>query len=162
MFVASFPAQFQAVGLHRVSLGVLQYSGKLSREKTFANFTILWLFTKVFSTKFGPWRSLTQQSEQSAKVFSAKIVFFTNLLPPHNTKIARREGKAVIPSSLHPLSFLYKPGSLQCRTEKSRGRPHSAERYLERRTVRFISSFQYTICTKLWLKVAMVMIMVVW
>jgi len=29
------------------------YSGKLSREKTFMNFTVLWLFAKVFSTKFG-------------------------------------------------------------------------------------------------------------
>ena len=35
----------------------LLYTGKLSREKTFANFMILWLFVKVFS---------------------AKIVFFTN------------------------------------------------------------------------------------
>ena len=29
------------------------YSGKLSREKTFTNFTVLWLFAKVFFTKFG-------------------------------------------------------------------------------------------------------------
>ena len=29
------------------------YSGKLLREKTFANFTDLWLFTQVFSAKFG-------------------------------------------------------------------------------------------------------------
>ena len=95
------------------TLGV-QYSGKLSREKTLANFAVLWLFAKVFSTKFGDvasfgaaevsnlrkfspqksyfspirksflheiwgcgvlWRS---RSEQSAKVFSTKIVFFTN------------------------------------------------------------------------------------
>ena len=32
---------------------VLLYSGKLSREKTFTNFTVLWLFVKVFSAKFG-------------------------------------------------------------------------------------------------------------
>ena len=31
----------------------LPYSRKLSREKTFVNFTVLWLFAKVFSTKFG-------------------------------------------------------------------------------------------------------------
>ena len=31
----------------------LPYNGKLSREKTFVNFTVLWLFAKVFSTKFG-------------------------------------------------------------------------------------------------------------
>ena len=29
------------------------YSGKISREKTFANFSVLWLFAKVFSVKFG-------------------------------------------------------------------------------------------------------------
>ena len=28
------------------------YSGKLSREKTFTNFTVLWLFEKVFFAKF--------------------------------------------------------------------------------------------------------------
>ena len=31
----------------------LWYSGKLSREKTFANFAVLWIFVKVFSAKFG-------------------------------------------------------------------------------------------------------------
>ena len=31
----------------------LPYSGKLLREKTFVNFTVLWLFAKVFSAKFG-------------------------------------------------------------------------------------------------------------
>ena len=32
---------------------ILPYSGKLSREKTFVNFAVLWLFAKVFSAKFG-------------------------------------------------------------------------------------------------------------
>ena len=32
---------------------VIQYSGKLSRETTFTNFTVLELPAKVFSTKFG-------------------------------------------------------------------------------------------------------------
>ena len=36
----------------------LPYSGKLLREKTFANFTVLWLFAKVFSAKFGGVASL--------------------------------------------------------------------------------------------------------
>ena len=31
----------------------LLYSGKFSREKTFTNFVVLWLFSKVFSAKFG-------------------------------------------------------------------------------------------------------------
>ena len=38
------------------------------------NFAVLSLYTKVFSAKFGVWRPLAMQSEQSAKVFSA-IVF---------------------------------------------------------------------------------------
>ena len=32
---------------------MLPYSGKLLREKTFANFEVLWLFAKVFSAQFG-------------------------------------------------------------------------------------------------------------
>ena len=31
----------------------IPYSGKLSWEKTFANFAVLWLLAKVFSVKFG-------------------------------------------------------------------------------------------------------------
>ena len=31
----------------------IPYSGKCSREKTFTNFAVLWLFAKVFSAKFG-------------------------------------------------------------------------------------------------------------
>ena len=48
------------------------------KEKTFANFVVLWLHTKVFSAKFGVWHPLARQKEQSVKVFSTKIVFFTN------------------------------------------------------------------------------------
>ena len=33
-------------------LSVILYSGKLSSEKTFANFAVLWLFVKVFASKF--------------------------------------------------------------------------------------------------------------
>ena len=58
----------------------LPYNGKLSREKTFVNFAVLWLFAKVFLHKIWwlgiLWRG---KSEQSVKIFSAKIVFFTNL-----------------------------------------------------------------------------------
>ena len=38
------------------------YSGKLSREKTFANFTALWLFAKAFSAKLGAWCPLAQRN----------------------------------------------------------------------------------------------------
>ena len=74
--------------LHQVSLKCLSqiilYSGKLSKEKTFAYFAVLWLFAKVFSVKFGAWHSLARHKRairesflhenrifhQSAKVFS--------------------------------------------------------------------------------------------
>ena len=57
------------------SLDIL-YSGKLSREKTFANFAVLWLFVKIFSAKFEGMASfdVAQASYYVAKVFSAKIV----------------------------------------------------------------------------------------
>ena len=58
-----------------VRLYDMSYSGKLLREKTFANFAVLWLFAKVFSAKIGGVAPLVLQS---AQVFSAKIVFFTN------------------------------------------------------------------------------------
>ena len=40
---------------------VISYSGKLLREKTFVNFTVLWLVAKVFSAKFGAWCPLPRQ-----------------------------------------------------------------------------------------------------
>ena len=43
------------------------------------NFEVLWLFVKVFSTKFGGMVSIGGTSEQSAKVFFMKIEFSTNL-----------------------------------------------------------------------------------
>ena len=50
------------------------HSEKLSREKTFANFTVLWLFEKVFSMKFRGVAFFGSTSKQSVKVFSAKIL----------------------------------------------------------------------------------------
>ena len=50
------------------------YSGKLSREK-FCNYWVLWLFAKVFSVKFCNVASIGSGSEQSTKVFSAKMYF---------------------------------------------------------------------------------------
>ena len=66
-----------------MSAKFVPYSGKLSREKTFVNFAVLWLFAQVFSAKFG---SMAQQKQticesflcenrifhQFAKVFSLK------------------------------------------------------------------------------------------
>ena len=43
--------------------------GKLLREKTFADFKVLWLFAKVFSTKFGGMASFGGTSEHFPKLF---------------------------------------------------------------------------------------------
>jgi len=39
------------------------------REKTFANFTVLWLFAKVFSAKFGTWCPLARDKQAIHKSF---------------------------------------------------------------------------------------------
>ena len=51
----------------------LLYSWELSREKTFVDFKVLWLFAKFFYVKF------SATSEQSAQVFSAKIHQFAKV-----------------------------------------------------------------------------------
>ena len=56
----------------------LSYSRKISREKTFANFAVLWLFANFSLQNVGAWCPLACKSEQFAKVFSVKIVIFTN------------------------------------------------------------------------------------
>ena len=46
------------------------YSGKLLREKTFADLVVLWLFLKVFSTEnLGTWCPLVQQKRAIRKSF---------------------------------------------------------------------------------------------
>ena len=51
---------YDAIFIERVP-----YSEKVSREKTSANFVVLWLFMKVFSAKFGDVASfgMTQESD---------------------------------------------------------------------------------------------------
>ena len=46
------------------------YSEKLSREKTFINFVVLWLFTKVFSAKFGGMASFGMAKASNLRKFS--------------------------------------------------------------------------------------------
>ena len=60
----------------------LPYSGKLSGEKTFMNFAVLWLYTKVFSAKFGAWHPLAQQKRAIHESFLCEIVFFTRKFSP--------------------------------------------------------------------------------
>ena len=52
---------------------------KLSREKTFANFMVVWLFVKVFSAKFWGMVSFGAAKASNPQNFFAKIVFLTNL-----------------------------------------------------------------------------------
>ena len=46
------------------------YSEKLLGERTFANFVVLWLFTKVFSAKFGGVHLLPWPNKSNVKDFS--------------------------------------------------------------------------------------------
>ena len=59
-------------------LAVVLYSGKLSREKTFVNFAVLWLFAKKRKKFWGCGILWYSTSEQSTKVFSMKILCSTN------------------------------------------------------------------------------------
>ena len=58
--------------------GNILYSGKLSREKTFANFAVLWLYTKVFSAKFGVRHPSAWQKRAIRESFLLENRIFTN------------------------------------------------------------------------------------
>ena len=49
---------------------ILGIGAKTFEEETFANFEVLWLLAKVFSTKFAGEASVSSTTEQSTKVFS--------------------------------------------------------------------------------------------
>ena len=70
-YINSFMNKFSPVDM------CIPYSGKLLREKTFANFEVLWLLMKVFSANFGGVASVGGRS--NPRVFSAQIIFFTIL-----------------------------------------------------------------------------------
>jgi len=67
----------------------VSYSAKLLREKTFANFAVLWVFAKVFFVKFGGRHPLAWQKQGIRKSFSVKIVLFTNLQKFSPSKVSR-------------------------------------------------------------------------
>ena len=52
-----------------VRLYDIPYSEKLSGEKTFTNFAVLWLFAKVFSAKFGGVVPLVLQKQAICESF---------------------------------------------------------------------------------------------
>ena len=58
-------------------LSQLPYSGKLLREKTFAIFAVLWLFVKVFSTKFGGVVSFGTAKASNPRKFSPRKSHFS-------------------------------------------------------------------------------------
>ena len=66
-----------------------EYSGKLSREKTFANFAVLWLYAKVFSVKFGVWYPLALQKRAIRESFLRKNRIFTNSRKFSPLKVSR-------------------------------------------------------------------------
>ena len=68
----------------------IPYSGKLSREKkTFANFAVLWVYTKVFSAKFGAWHSLALQKQAIRESFLCENRILTNLRKFSPSKVSR-------------------------------------------------------------------------
>ena len=59
--------------------GNITYSGKLSREKTFANFVVLCLFVKVFSAKYGGVASLVRHKRAIHESFLRENRIFHQL-----------------------------------------------------------------------------------
>ena len=68
MHVGDVPEQSSLAG--PVLPYIIPYSGKLSREKAFTNFTVLEPSVKIFSMKFG--RAIPTYDRFLAKTFSAK------------------------------------------------------------------------------------------
>jgi len=53
------------------------FQGSLSREKTFANFTVLWLFSKIFSAKFGSVASFGAAKACNLRKISPRQLYFS-------------------------------------------------------------------------------------
>ena len=65
------------------------YSGKLSRERTFMNSTVLWLFVKVFSAKFGNKMFFGAAKLSNPQKFSLQKFIFTSLWKFSPSKVSR-------------------------------------------------------------------------
>ena len=65
----------------------LPYSRKLSREKTFVNFAVLWLFAKVFSVKFLGMVSFGAAKVRNLQKFSPRKPYFS---PIHESYLPRK------------------------------------------------------------------------
>ena len=62
--------------LHHIHTACILYGRKLSREKTFANFAVLWPFMKVFSVKFGNMASFGAAQASNLRKFSPQKLYF--------------------------------------------------------------------------------------
>ena len=60
----------------KLQVNVLLQSGKPLREKTFANFVVLWLNAKVFSAKLGAWHPLARKKRAVHKSFFRENCIF--------------------------------------------------------------------------------------
>ena len=58
---------------------VIPYGRKLSKEKTSTNFTVLWLFAKVFSPKFGGMASFGTAKASNQQKFSSRKLYFSSI-----------------------------------------------------------------------------------
>ena len=71
------PVHFMSIKVYDVQFEVpchLPYSRKLSREKTFMKFVVLWLLAKFFSSKFGGMASVgTAKVSNPRKLFPSRI-----------------------------------------------------------------------------------------
>ena len=81
------PFLLSAVDSSIYNMALIPYSGKLSREKTFMNFMVLWLFAKVFSTKFGGMASFGAAKVSNPQKFSLRKSYFS---PIHESFFASK------------------------------------------------------------------------
>ena len=85
--VSHFGLQERACDYIIIKTEQLPYSGKLLREKTCANFAVLWLFAKVFSTKFGGVVFFGMAKASNPRMFSLRKSHFS---PTSETFLPRK------------------------------------------------------------------------
>ena len=92
----------------------LPYSRKLSREKTFALFTVLWLYAKVFSTKFWAWHPLARQKRVICESFLRENSIFHHFMKVFSLESFPLYGSlSYTPPILSPLFLPFLSSSLQ-------------------------------------------------
>ena len=84
----------------------IPYSGKLSTEKTFANLRFCGYLRKFSLQNLEVWHLWCCKSEQSVKVFFAKIIFFTNLRKFSPSKVSCYMVSFICAGMIHGLNPL--------------------------------------------------------